>query len=152
MTSGLNLYVEMLKASREGREVSKWVNDHKPGDGLNVISMTGSFHNLGPGEQYVLLQTAFAVNSINDSAHFEIGYTSEGFCSGTFTPAHHHQELTTGAAKEYSAMKDENLRPPKVMQYLGDGAKCICMRANCSDADVEVTVGFSGWVEPETER
>jgi len=150
MTSGLSYYVEGLKAAREGRASCLWVNDHKPGDGLNVITMTGSFYNLGPGEQFVLCHTAFAINSISDSAHFEVGYTSEGFCSGTFTPAHHHQELSTGAAKEYSAMKDENFYPPKVVKYLGDGAKCVCIRTNCGDADVEVTVGFSGWIEPET--
>jgi len=148
MTSGLNYYTEMLKAAREGRTFTCWVNDYKPGDGLNVVNMTGSFHNLNPGEQAVITQIAFGIVSINDSAHFEVGYTSEGYCSGTFTPIHYHEELTSGAAKEYSAIKDETFLPPKVVKY-SDVVKCVCLRADCSDSDVEVTVGFSGWVEPE---
>lgn len=148
MSSGLNYYVEMLKAAREGRACHCWVNDYKPGDGLNVINMTGSFHNLPPGNQAVLTQISFGVVSISDTAHFEPGYTSEGYCSGTFTPVYHHEEITTGAAKEYSAMKDETFIPPIIIKY-SDGAKCVCLRVECSDADVEVTVGLDGWVEPE---
>lgn len=149
MTSGLNYYTEILKAAREGRGCTCWVNDYKPGDGLNIVSMTGSFHNLQPGEQAIISQMAFSIVSTDDSAHFEIGYTSEGFCSGTFTPLSYHHEITVGSTKEFSAMKDETFFPPKIVKY-SSGARCICIRANCSDADVEVTVGFSGWVEPET--
>ena len=149
MTSGLNLYVEMLKAVRENRDVGKWVNDYVPGNGLNVVNMTGSFQNLNPGEQCIITQIAFGINTISDDAHFEVGYTSEGYCSGTFTPLHHHLELTTGAAKEYGTMQDETFYPPILAKY-STGAKCVCMRTDCSDADVEVTVGFSGWVEPES--
>ena len=149
MTSGLNYYVEMLKAAREGRACTCWVNDYKPGDGLNVVNMTGSFHNMSPGEQAVLCQISFAVLSLSDGCHFELGFTSEGFCSGTFTPIHHHEEITTGAAKEYRSSEEESFEPPEIRKY-SDGAKCICIRTDCSDADVEVTVGFRGWVEPES--
>ena len=149
MTSGLNYYVEMLKAAREGRSVCIWVNDYKPGEGENVISMTGSFHNLNPGEQFVLTKVSWALVSISDSAHFVAGYTSEGFCSGTFNPIHHHHEITTGAAKEFSSTEDETFYPPMIMKY-SDGAKCIAIQADCGDADVEVTVSICGWVEPET--
>ena len=148
MTSGLNYYTEMLKASREDRNVCVWVNDYKPGDGVNVINMTGSFHNLNPGEQFILTQVAWGILSLNDSAHFAAGFTDEWYGSGSFTPIHHHHEMTVGGAKEYKTMSDETLYPPMIMKY-SDGVKTVCIQADCGDADVEVTVAICGWVEPE---
>jgi len=114
--SGLNFYTEMLKAARSSRSLFCWVNDYAPGTGENVINMTGSFHNLNPGEQVVITQLSFTVITLNESVHFEIGYTSEGFCSGTFTPISPHREMTTGDAKAHKATVDVLINPSPCLE------------------------------------
>lgn len=109
----------------------------------------GVYLNLASGQQVLLREMCFGVNTASDSCYYELGVTSAANGGGTFTPITPRFYIRTGAAPTGRSTYDKAMNPPPCLKY-SDGVRSITYRVEANDANCEITAAFHGWLEDET--
>jgi len=109
----------------------------------------GVYYNLASGQQVLIREICFGVNTVNDDCYFELGHTDGTNGTGTFRPITSRFHVATGAAREGRATIDRDMSPPPCLKYSG-GVRSITFRVDANDAGCQITAAWHGWTESET--
>lgn len=141
-----------IQASRDGRAICRWANGITPGGAQVVLTNATLTYNLKPRQRVMIAAICMELLGVSDSVLFELGFTDQANGAGTFTPITPERYVRTGAAPQssfYGYTFDFGLVPASVTY--SSGARCITMRVTCNDQGCQITPGWHGWIEQESE-
>ena len=138
-------------AAVNGLAICRWVNNKKPGDAQVVLTdgpsgdQPGIYYNLAEGETVLVKSICLEVLTASDTILFELGSTSQANGAGTFTPKTPKWAYKTGATNTGFDGRKFDFTVPAVFKY-ADGVRSITFRVDCSDADMEITITWHGYI------
>jgi hypothetical protein len=144
----MNIANDCVEAARQGCTIVGVVND-KAGIGANTILTDASLvYNVRQGERVMIATMTYALATINDAVHIEVGYTDQPNGAGSFTSLTAHRHITTGGAIAGFSTQAEVFACPRVASYRM-GARSVTFRVTANDALAEVGLEWTGWIEKE---
>ena len=134
-------------AALQGRSYNYWVDKQKNASSdPTILTAAGSFVNLTENQIIAIESLFFAVYTSLDEVNFEIGYTDQIDCAGTFHALGPRFPISTDSLTNSGQI--QSFENPVVLRY-SSGVRCVCWRTTAIDTNAEYSVSFSGyWVNP----
>lgn len=141
-----------LIAALEGRTLYRWLNNKVPGVAVPIVltdgpvdDQPGIYYNLSPGDNILISQIFFGINTTDNSCHFEIGWASGAAGTGIFHPLDLKRFVLTADKGDGTRTFTVAFDPPiEVLKYT-NGVRSITFRVTPDNATCQISVGWRGW-------
>lgn len=142
----MHLSNDYSESARLNSGVTGWVNEKNTLNATVVLTDAELVYNLRYGERVLVDQIHYGLNTVEDTAAIELGFTSLADGAGGFTPLTARRHIATGGAIAGFSDQHEWFVVPFNVEYSA-GARSITFRVTTNDAGATVTLEWAGRIE-----